>query len=128
MKQQVFLDTNSLMAIGQHNLSLFEELDRLCGKFVKINILQATLLELEKIKTTSRGKDARSAKLVLQIIQEKSKFNLIKIVEKTGYVDDLLVNESKAGALVVTADLVLQKRLQRPFIIVKQHQYLELKE
>ena len=125
--QQVFVDTNAWMAVGQHKLSLFEEIERLCGK-IDVLVLQGTIDELHKIHDTTKGKDKAAAKLALQIIAQKIARKELQLHPNKGYVDDLLVKYSQDGALVVTADFVLQKRLKKPFIIVKQYKFLELKE
>lgn len=127
MTLTVFVDTNAWMAVGQHKLSLFEEIERLCGN-ASIFILQGTITELQKIQDVSKGKDKIAAKLALQIIDQKLTKKQLHLRPSEGYVDDLLVEESQKGALVVTADFVLQKRLKKPFIIVKQHKFLALKE
>lgn len=125
---KVFVDTNTWMALGQHKISLFEEIERLFGKTAKLYVLSGTIEELRKIRETSRGKDKLAAKLAVQVINQKVSKKEVGLVEKEGYVDDLLVDESKDGAIVITADLVLQKRLCRPFVIVKMNKYLEFRE
>tara|TARA_Y100000310_G_scaffold155653_1_gene155115 strand:+ start:413 stop:799 length:387 start_codon:yes stop_codon:yes gene_type:complete len=128
MTQKIFVDTNTWMALGQHRLPLFQEIERLFGKIANIFVLSGTIDELEKIKEESRGKDKLAAKLALQIIENKVQKEELVIIKKDGYVDDLLVKESKEGAIVITADFILQKRLRKPYVIIKMNKYLELRE
>ena len=126
--ERIFVDTNTWMALGQHHLPLFQEIERLFGKTAKLFVLSGTTKELEKIQAESRGKDKLAAKLALQVIKQKVLKKDLELIEKEGYVDDLLVEESNQGAVVITADAVLQKRLKKPFVIVKMNKYLELRE
>ena len=126
--QKIFIDTNAWMAVGQHHVPLFHEIERLFGNSVQISVLSGTLSELQKLTETLRGKDKLAAKLALQIISQKESKKELTVSLITGYVDDLLVNESKDGALVITADFVLQKRLQRPYVVIKLNKFLELRE
>ncbi len=126
--RKIFVDTNAWMAVGQYHVPLFQELERLFGSSIEIFVLEGTISELQKLSETLRGKDKLAAKLVLQIIAQKVQTKEITVSPITGYVDDLLVNESKAGALVITADFVLQKRLKRPYVIIKKNKFLEIRE
>ncbi|MAF99464.1 MAG: DNA-binding protein [Nanoarchaeota archaeon] len=113
---KVILDTNTVMAIGQMKLDLFEELERLPFEH-NVFVLDKTIDELEKIKKKSKGKDSQAAKLALSILKAKG---IKKIKSSPGYVDDLLVKLSKAGAIVVTQDKELKSRLTKPYLTIRQ--------
>ena len=121
--QNIFVDTNAWMSLGQHHVPLFQEIERLFGSSAKIFVLSGTISELQKIVDSARGKDKLAAKLALQIIEKKVIEKELSVSEKEGYVDDLLVEESKRKNLVITADFVLQKRLKRPYIIIKKNKF-----
>ena len=69
--QNIFVDTNAWMSLGQHHVPLFQEIERLFGSSAKIFVLSGTISELQKIVDSARGKDKLAAKLALQIIEKK---------------------------------------------------------
>ena len=123
---EIIIDTNAWMAVGKFHVPLFQEIERLFGSLTEISPLSGTVEELEKIKLTSKGKEKLAAKLAIQIIQKKVNSEELILTESKGYVDDLLVVESKGKKLILTADKELQGRLTPPFLIIKQKRYLEL--
>ena len=128
MADTIILDTNAWMAIGQHHVPVFEEIERLFGKTVTIATLKGTITELEKIKDTARGKDKLAAKLSLQILAQKHSREELEILPIEGYVDRELIELSKEGDIILTADFELQGKLQKPYVIIRQHRFLELRE
>ena len=42
------------------------------------------------------------------------------IIEEEGYVDDILVEYSKKGNLILTQDTELKKRLTKPYLTIRQ--------
>ena len=128
MTNTIIIDTNSWMAIGQHQTPVFEEIGRLFGETQKIATLQGTVTELEKIQETGRGKNKLAAKLALQIISQKVAKKELTLLPINGYVDNMLIKQSEEGNVVLTADRNLQRRLTRPFLIIKQKRYLQLME
>tara|TARA_Y100000310_G_C20354068_1_gene655789 strand:- start:172 stop:528 length:357 start_codon:yes stop_codon:yes gene_type:complete len=112
----VIIDTNvwllgiDVIAILAENLNL---------KF-KPAVLNGTLIELEKIKEGQRARYARQAALALKIIKAKK----ILVISSEGIVDDVLVEHSKKGDLVLTQDRGLKIRLSKPYLTIRQQKYV----
>ena len=70
--QKIILDTNVLMAIGQFNVDIFSEIDRICDFRYSLCIIKLQLEELTGIQKSGKGKDSRAAKLALDIIKSKN--------------------------------------------------------
>lgn len=106
----IILDTNALMAVSQFKIDIFSEIDKVVDFKYEITILDKSLDELKKIIKEQKGKHQQQAKLALEIVKKKK----IKQIEtKEGKVDDLLVRLSKEGAVVVTQDKELKKRIKK---------------
>lgn len=114
--KQIIIDTNALVAMGEFKIDIFTELERICDFPYKITILIGTLEELNRIYQESKGKYKAAAKLALDIIKKKN----IEIIPEEGYVDDILVELSKKGNLVLTQDIELKKRLTKPYLTIRQ--------
>ncbi|MBU0470030.1 MAG: hypothetical protein KKA62_01915 [Nanoarchaeota archaeon] len=112
----IIIDTNALIAIDLFKIDVFEELDKISDFPYQLNVLRGTLDELNKIFETQRGKFKRAAKLALKILEAKK----VKVLEEKGYVDDILVDHSKKGALILTQDIALKKRLKKPYLTIRQ--------
>jgi len=104
------------MAISEFKLDLFSALEQCCDFPYSPNILQGTLDELRKIALEQRGKFRRAAILALKIIESKN----LDVIKKTGNVDDLLADFSKNGYLILTQDIILKRRLQKPYLTIRQ--------
>ena len=63
-----------------------------------------------------RQKFKRAAKLALAIVKAKG----IKKIASSNYVDDVLVELSKKGDLILTQDIELKKRLTKPYLTIRQ--------
>jgi len=114
--KQIIIDTNALMAIAEFKLDLFAALQEACSFSYSIHVLEGTLKELEKIKIEQRGKFREAAALALQLVKAKK----VKILPDTGNVDDVLVKYSQNGSLVLTQDVALKRRLQKPYLTIRQ--------
>ena len=116
--KQIIIDTNAWMAITEFKLDLFTALERDCDFSYKVVVLQGIIDELEKIISEQRSKFRQAALLAIGIIKAKN----IMVIEKQkiGEVDDLLVQHSKKGDLVLTQDAELKKRLKRPYLTIRQ--------
>ena len=114
--KQVILDTNALLAIANLKLDLFTALDECCDFSFKIAVTQGTINELVKIQQEQRGKYSAAAKLGLQLLTKKN----VKIIKNEDFVDDVLVEMSKKGHLVLTQDKELKKRLTKPYLTIRQ--------
>ena len=113
----IIIDTNAWMAITEFRLDIFTALERDCDFSFKVVVLQGIVEELEKIISEQRGKFRQAALLALGILKVKK----IKILPEAGNVDDLLVQHSKEGDLVLTQDAALKKRLKRPYLTIRQN-------
>jgi len=114
--KQIIIDTNAWMAITEFKLDIFTALERDCDFSFKVVVLQGIIDELEKIISKQQGKFRQAALLALGILKVKK----IKILPEAGNVDDLLVQHSKKGDLVLTQDAALKKRLKRPYLTIRQ--------
>lgn len=114
--KQVIIDTNAWMAITEFKLDIFAALERDCDFRYRVVVLQAIIEELRKIVTEQRSKFRQAALLALGIIETKK----IEVLPKQGKVDDLLVEHSKKGDLVLTQDAALKKRLKKPYLTIRQ--------
>ncbi len=123
---QIIIDTNAWMAMAELKIDLFAELERYCDFPYKIEVLSGTIKELEKIVQEQPGKHKRNAKLALAILRAKK----VPILEGDAGnnfdigVDNLLVEHSRKGDLVLTQDVVLKKRLVRPYLTLRQKKYV----
>tara|TARA_Y100000310_G_C20249139_1_gene608263 strand:- start:247 stop:618 length:372 start_codon:yes stop_codon:yes gene_type:complete len=115
MVKRIILDTNALMAISNFKIDLFRELENINFQY-DLFILKGTIDELKKIIKEQRGKYKQAAKLGLALIKAKK----IKSIESFGNVDDELVKQSKKGALVLTQDIGLKRRLHKPYLTIRQ--------
>jgi len=114
--KQVIIDTNAWMAITEFRLDIFAALERDCDFPYKVAVLQGTIDELRKIISEQRAKFRQAALVALGIIEAKN----IKIIPEVGDVDELLVEHSTKGDLILTQDAALKKRLKKPFLTIRQ--------
>ena len=112
---RVILDTNILMAVGQLRVDIFSELEKTCDFSYTLAVLDKNLEELQKIclDKESSGKDKLAGKLALQIVEKKIAEKKIELIKTgKGATDDILVQRSKTGDLIVTVDKELKQRLK----------------
>lgn len=114
--KKIIIDTNALMGIASLNIDLFAAIEEAIDFPHQILILEGTIDELRKIEKEQSGKEKAAAKLALQIITNKK----ISLLPEIGYVDDLLIKHSRAGDLILTQDIALKKRLQEPYLTIRQ--------
>lgn len=142
--KMIIIDTNALMAIGQFKVDLFTELERIRSETRTLAVLEGTIQELQKIAggnskrsenmgsiqsimNKKPGNDQRHARLALallkakkvQVLTEKFLEEFSKENERPR-VDDLLVKHSQQGDLVLTQDQGLKRRLQKPYLTLRQ--------
>ena len=122
--KQVIIDTNAWMAITEFKLDIFAALERDYDFSYRVVVLQGIVEELEKIISEQRGRFRRAALIALGILKVKK----IKILPEIGNVDDLLVQHSKEGDLVLTQDAALKKRLKRPYLTIRQKKKIMMVE
>jgi rRNA-processing protein FCF1 len=104
------------MAIAEFKIDLFSELENVCDFTYDLFVLSGTIKELKKIMEEQRQKYKRAAKLALGIIKVKG----IQQIDSSGYVDDILVDFSQQGCLILTQDAELKKRLTKPYLTIRQ--------
>ncbi len=114
--KKIILDTNAVIDMADFKIDLFSELHRILDIPYQVCILRGTIQELEKIMQSQRLRFARAAKMGLAILQLKK----VKILSGIGNVDDMLVQYSAQGALVLTQDRELKRRLTRPYLTIRQ--------
>lgn len=117
MKKVIILDTNSLMAVAQFGIDIFTAIDALMNVPYQLTVLDKTLDELRHIQRNNKGKDGQAAKLALNLVTAK---HIPPLLTGPGKVDDHLAAFSRAGALVLTQDQELKRRLQRPYLTIRQ--------
>lgn len=122
--KKIILDTNFLLIPAQFKVDIFSEIQRIADFKYQLFVLDKTLDELNKIIKQQKGRHKAAAKLALALIKNKKVKTIKTSSEK--YVDDLLVEYSKKGAIIATQDLGLKNRLKKPYIILKQKKYLAL--
>lgn len=114
--KKIILDTNALMAVSEFKIDIFSELEKVCDFQFKIYVLSGVVDELKRIVIEQRGKFSRGAKLALSLLMAKK----VKLIKEDGFVDDLLVKHSKKGDLVLTQDIILKRRLKKPYLTIRQ--------
>jgi rRNA-processing protein FCF1 len=120
------LDANFLMIPGKFKVDIFTELERF-GK-PELYTLDSVVKELEKL-TSSKGKDARYAKLALTLIKEKK----IKILPTKNQDTDREIERvaSEQGLAVCTQDIKLKNSLlekKATVITLRQKKYLVIEK
>ena len=114
--KKIIIDTNVLMAISELSLDVFTAIDDFCDFTYSLQVLEGTITELEKIKEEQRGKFKIAASLALQLLKAKN----VKTIPSIGHVDDILVEYSTKGYLIITQDVLLKKRLHKPYLTIRQ--------
>tara|TARA_Y100000310_G_scaffold318989_1_gene373700 strand:- start:99 stop:479 length:381 start_codon:yes stop_codon:yes gene_type:complete len=125
--KRIIVDTNAWLTIFTKSLDLFFAIDNACDFEYDLYVLDGTLLELEKIFSSAKGKDKAAAQLGLAILKQKIGNEKVLVLPSLGHVDDALVKESKEGAIVLTMDKALKKRLNSPYLTVRQGKYVVMK-
>ena len=117
---KALVDTNMLLAIAQFRVDVFGELRKL--GYVPA-VLSCVFVEAEKI-CLGKGKDARAAKLALDLLGKKK----IELIEKEGPVDAALLSVAKENSwAVATNDAALIRKLKAseiPIIRLRQKKLL----
>lgn len=124
MNRTIIIDTNTLMAIAELKISIFAELERICDFPYTIAVLQGTLDELEKIQLEQSLKYKRATRLVLALLKSQQ----VKVILERGNVDNLLVQHSRQGDLVLTLDQELKRNLTKPYLTIRQKKKIILIE
>ena len=120
--KKIIIDTNALLAISELKIDIFTELEKTCDFPYNLQVIEGTMTELEKIKQEQRGKYKHAARVAELLIVSKK----IKIIPSEGDVDDILVEKSQNGALILTQDRELKRRLQKPYLTIRQQKKIVL--
>ncbi|MBU1111405.1 MAG: hypothetical protein ABIG93_04890 [archaeon] len=121
--KKIILDTNAFMAISEMGLDIFSAINEACNFKYKLFVLQGTVKELEMIVQEQRGRFKQGAKLALTLLKKKLENCELEIMNNPipeKYVDDNLVILSKEGYLVLTQDVVLKRKLTKPYLTIRQ--------
>jgi len=121
---KIFLDTNFLMVPVKFGVDIFSELDRIIDERYELITVEPVVEELKKI-SEGKGKDAKAAKVGLELIKRK-KIKVMKTKEKSA--DKSLIELSEGNA-VATLDVELKKKLMkigRKVIYLRAKKYLVL--
>lgn len=129
MSLKVLLDSNFFILPVSHKIDIFREIENLLCINVIFVTIQPVINELKRLskKPTKLGK---KASLALKFI---SKCNILDLDSKKfskGNVDDLILEFSKNGKIIVaTTDINLKKRLREigtPVIYLRGHSQIKL--
>lgn len=106
----VVIDTNFLLLPFQYKIDILKELEYLIESSHRYVISSRTLKELQSVGR-SIGKNGMAARLAIKLIEaNRAKF---EVVESERYVDDWIVDYSKAKkAIVCTNDSELRRKLK----------------
>src|SRR3989338_2677682 len=114
--KRIIIDTNAWMTIADFKIDLFSELEKCCDFSYEICVLQGTIDELRKIISEQRARYRQAALLAIGIIEVKR----VQLLLEKGNVDDLLVQHSKKGEIILTQDIELKRRLKKPYLTIRQ--------
>ncbi len=122
--KRVIIDTNALIAIHMFKLDVFSAIEESLDIAYEVCIIDGTLKELEKLKTSRdlSQKERNAAKLALSIVQKKLLDKTLTLLtdDPTMDVDSNLAEESAGGALILTQDKGLKMRLTKPYLTIRQ--------
>lgn len=114
--KKVILDTNAVMDMVDFKIDIFAELERVLDFSYQVCVVEGTMEELEDILKGQRLRFARAAKMGMAILKSKN----VKVLPGKGKVDDILTDYSHQGALILTQDRELKRRLSKPFLTIRQ--------
>ena len=114
--KKVILDTNAVMAIAEFRIDIFAELEKILDVPYQLGVLEGTLKELEQIVQKQRLRFKKAARLGLALLKAKK----VQILPREAQVDAVLSDYSRRGALVLTQDRELKKRLSKPYLTIRQ--------
>ena len=132
----IILDTNFLMIPGSLKVDIFSEIERIMEESYHICVLDATIVELNKIINEQTGKHKSAAKLALGLIMHK-KLKVIRTKSlnmpensKNTIADDSLLTISGEDTIIATQDQELKKSLLErgnKIIILRGKKHLEIR-
>ena len=118
-KPKIGFDTNMLMAIGQHGIDIFLEVEKMFGKKAEYAIPEQAMQELQTIK---EKKPARIA------LEEIKKHQVKTMQVNAPNADQALSKMATEGYTIATNDAALRKRIKGfggKVIYLRQLRFLE---
>ena len=106
MRPIVIIDTNMLLAPFQFGVDVISEIQRLVPG-AELFVLRGTIKELDRV-----AKQGVKEKKYAQLAKKLIEINGIRIIDREGPVDTLLVEMASAGAYVATNDRELRRRIR----------------
>ena len=111
----------------QLGVDVVEELNILLPSNYDLIVPSLVINELTKLKKKAKGRDKIASSIALKIAYDNP-FKIVEI-EKTGHVDNLLLNYCTNDDVLCTNDRVLRQRARKRGITVcylRQHRFLEV--
>ena len=115
------------MMMIQLGVDVVEELSILLPSSYDLIVPSVVINELNTLKKTAKGQDKIASGVALQIAASDS-FSIVEI-EKTGHVDNLLLDFCTDDDILCTNDRDLRRRARKRGITVcylRQHRFLEV--
>ncbi len=115
---KIILDTNFLMAVAQMKINIFSQL-----RGHKLYTANTIVMELRRL-SKGRSKDARAARLALELIKAK---HLKVLKSKQRSADRSLILYAKRDYIIATQDKILQKKIKDEggkIIYIRQRKYV----
>jgi len=109
MRAKVLLDTNFILVPAKFKVDIYEEIKRLMDVPYDLYVLDKSLLELENIIRTQKGREREAGKLAKAILEAK-KPKTLKTTSKD-YVDNIILGLD--GFIVATNDSELRAKLKK---------------
>lgn len=107
---KLIIDTNFLLIPGNFGVDIFAEFQKITDTKYTLAIFNNTINELKKIMETAKGKDKRSAKLALTLLNK----NQPQFIQSTYDVDtDIIHYATKHKCYVATQDAELKRKLKQ---------------
>lgn len=115
------------MMMIQLNIDVVYELRSLLPSYYQLTVPSVVLDELDNLRKNAKGKNKLAASIAYQIATKEPFVNVS--LEKTEYVDNILLNYCTSNDVLCTNDKNLRKRARSKEITVvylRQHRYLEV--
>lgn len=124
--RKIILDTNFLLLPFQLKIDIFDEIEKIIGRFEPI-VLSTTLDELNKLSKSRSAKMSRLASLAMDL-SKKCKIMEVYAMPGESYDDVILRVARENNCIVATNDRLLRKKLRKAgiaTIFLRQRAYLE---
>ena len=128
MRKTVILDTNFLLIPGQFKVDVLSEIDRICDFEHEVATVPEVLEELRRIACSGNGKDAKAAKIGLELLRKHKVAQLKNYRKIFKSADDAIIAIADRNIIVATQDKLLRTKLYKRgirIIMLRQKQYLK---